>query len=129
MLDVGALGHQGAFVAAEEVDAVVHVGVQEDVGRAEREAAAEGEVLPVASRAEGPKERDRGAGDDAEADGVAGTNQRRGLLDTHLARRHRPILPERSRCANDLAVSESFVIDVWSDVVCPFCYLGSRQLA
>jgi predicted DsbA family dithiol-disulfide isomerase len=26
-------------------------------------------------------------------------------------------------------VSDSFVIDVWSDVVCPFCYLGSRQLA
>lgn len=24
---------------------------------------------------------------------------------------------------------ESFVIDIWSDVVCPFCYLGSRQLA
>jgi predicted DsbA family dithiol-disulfide isomerase len=26
-------------------------------------------------------------------------------------------------------VSESFVIDIWSDVVCPFCYLGTRQLA
>jgi predicted DsbA family dithiol-disulfide isomerase len=26
-------------------------------------------------------------------------------------------------------VSDSLVIDVWSDVVCPFCYLGSRQLA
>ncbi len=26
-------------------------------------------------------------------------------------------------------MSGSFVIDVWSDVVCPFCYLGSRQLA
>jgi predicted DsbA family dithiol-disulfide isomerase len=25
-------------------------------------------------------------------------------------------------------MSESFVIDLWSDVVCPFCYLGSRQL-
>ena len=24
---------------------------------------------------------------------------------------------------------ETFFIDVWSDVVCPFCYLGSRQLA
>ena len=24
---------------------------------------------------------------------------------------------------------DSLVIDVWSDVVCPFCYLGSRQLA
>jgi predicted DsbA family dithiol-disulfide isomerase len=24
---------------------------------------------------------------------------------------------------------ESLVIDVWSDVVCPFCYLGRRQLA
>ena len=24
---------------------------------------------------------------------------------------------------------DSFVIDVWSDVVCPFCYLGSRQLS
>ena len=23
----------------------------------------------------------------------------------------------------------SFVVDVWSDVVCPFCYLGSRQLS
>jgi len=26
-------------------------------------------------------------------------------------------------------VSEDFVIDIWSDVVCPFCYLGTRQLA
>ncbi len=26
-------------------------------------------------------------------------------------------------------MSETFVIDIWSDVVCPFCYLGSRQLA
>jgi len=25
-------------------------------------------------------------------------------------------------------MSESLVIDVWSDVVCPFCYLGTRQL-
>jgi predicted DsbA family dithiol-disulfide isomerase len=26
-------------------------------------------------------------------------------------------------------MDESFVIDLWSDVVCPFCYLGTRQLA
>jgi protein disulfide-isomerase len=26
-------------------------------------------------------------------------------------------------------MNESLLIDVWSDVVCPFCYLGSRQLA
>jgi predicted DsbA family dithiol-disulfide isomerase len=26
-------------------------------------------------------------------------------------------------------MSETLVIDVWSDVVCPFCYLGARQLA
>ncbi len=26
-------------------------------------------------------------------------------------------------------MSESFVIDVWADVVCPFCYLATRQLA
>ena len=25
-------------------------------------------------------------------------------------------------------VSDDFIIDIWSDVVCPFCYLGSRQL-
>jgi len=25
-------------------------------------------------------------------------------------------------------MDESFVIDLWSDVVCPFCYLGTRQL-
>jgi predicted DsbA family dithiol-disulfide isomerase len=25
-------------------------------------------------------------------------------------------------------MSETLVIDVWSDVVCPFCYLGTRQL-
>jgi predicted DsbA family dithiol-disulfide isomerase len=30
---------------------------------------------------------------------------------------------------NDLTVSAPFSIDLWSDVVCPFCYLGSRQLA
>jgi predicted DsbA family dithiol-disulfide isomerase len=30
---------------------------------------------------------------------------------------------------NDLAVTNTFSIDIWSDVVCPFCYLGSRQLA
>jgi len=26
-------------------------------------------------------------------------------------------------------MSDPFVIDIWSDVVCPFCYLGTRQLA
>jgi predicted DsbA family dithiol-disulfide isomerase len=26
-------------------------------------------------------------------------------------------------------MTATFPIDVWSDVVCPFCYLGSRQLA
>jgi predicted DsbA family dithiol-disulfide isomerase len=25
-------------------------------------------------------------------------------------------------------MNETFVIDLWSDVVCPFCYLGTRQL-
>jgi predicted DsbA family dithiol-disulfide isomerase len=25
-------------------------------------------------------------------------------------------------------MGEAFVIDIWSDVVCPFCYLGTRQL-
>ncbi len=29
---------------------------------------------------------------------------------------------------HDGRVSPALVIDVWSDVVCPFCYLGSRQL-
>lgn len=32
------------------------------------------------------------------------------------------------RLCDDLGVSANFVIDVWSDVVCPFCYLGARQL-
>ena len=26
-------------------------------------------------------------------------------------------------------MAERFSIDIWSDVVCPFCYLGSRQLS
>lgn len=30
---------------------------------------------------------------------------------------------------HDCLVSDTFEIDVWSDVVCPFCYLGTRQLA
>jgi predicted DsbA family dithiol-disulfide isomerase len=30
---------------------------------------------------------------------------------------------------HDYEVSETFFVDVWSDVVCPFCYLGIRQLA
>ena len=30
---------------------------------------------------------------------------------------------------HDYEVSETFLVDVWSDVVCPFCYLGIRQLA
>ncbi len=34
-----------------------------------------------------------------------------------------------SQLCDDLAVEEHFVIDLWSDVVCPFCYLGTRQLA
>ncbi len=29
---------------------------------------------------------------------------------------------------HDSRVPDSLVIDLWSDVVCPFCYLGSRQL-
>lgn len=30
---------------------------------------------------------------------------------------------------HDCHMSETFVIDVWSDVVCPFCYLGTSQLS
>jgi predicted DsbA family dithiol-disulfide isomerase len=30
---------------------------------------------------------------------------------------------------HDCHMSETFVIDVWSDVVCPFCYLGQHQLS
>lgn len=30
---------------------------------------------------------------------------------------------------HDWSVDETFYVDVWSDVVCPFCYLGARQLA
>jgi predicted DsbA family dithiol-disulfide isomerase len=30
---------------------------------------------------------------------------------------------------HDCHMSESFVVDVWSDVVCPFCYLGHKQLS
>jgi predicted DsbA family dithiol-disulfide isomerase len=26
-------------------------------------------------------------------------------------------------------MTDTFFVDVWSDVVCPFCYLGTRQLA
>jgi predicted DsbA family dithiol-disulfide isomerase len=26
-------------------------------------------------------------------------------------------------------VNETFIVDVWNDVVCPFCYLGTRQLS
>jgi predicted DsbA family dithiol-disulfide isomerase len=29
---------------------------------------------------------------------------------------------------DDLAVVTPFSIDLWSDVICPYCYLGSRQL-
>ncbi len=29
---------------------------------------------------------------------------------------------------HDCSMSERLVIDLWSDIVCPFCYLGSRQL-
>lgn len=34
-----------------------------------------------------------------------------------------------TKLCHDLAVAETISIDIWSDVVCPFCYLGSRQLA
>jgi predicted DsbA family dithiol-disulfide isomerase len=29
---------------------------------------------------------------------------------------------------HDYLMNEPLVIDIWSDVVCPFCYLGARQL-
>ena len=32
------------------------------------------------------------------------------------------------RLCDDLRMSATFIIDLWSDVVCPFCYLGTRQL-
>ncbi len=33
-----------------------------------------------------------------------------------------------TRLWHDKCVTQSFFVDVWSDVVCPFCYLGTRQL-
>jgi len=99
VLDVGAPGHQGPFVPAKEIHAVVHVGMEKDVRGAKRQTAAEGEVLPVTAFSKRPKERDRRAGDDAEADRVARSYERRGLLDGHLARFHRTILHEPTHCA------------------------------
>jgi predicted DsbA family dithiol-disulfide isomerase len=37
--------------------------------------------------------------------------------------------PGSSNLCHHLAMGNYLRIDVWSDVVCPFCYLGSRQLA
>ncbi len=98
-LDVGALQHQRSFIATEEADAVVDVGMEEDIRRRQRQTTAEREVLPIVALSECPKERYRRTGDDAEADRVTGTNERRGLLDGHLARAHPPILPDRELCA------------------------------
>ncbi len=43
------------------------------------------------------------------------------------SRNHATILPHAHVC-HDGVVPDSITIDLWSDVVCPFCYLGSRQL-
>ena len=79
--------------------------------------------------AQRPEQRDGRAGDDAEADGVTGTDERRGLFDTQFSCFIAYILHDHDALCDDLGMSETFVIDVWSDVVCPFCYLGTRQLA
>jgi predicted DsbA family dithiol-disulfide isomerase len=36
--------------------------------------------------------------------------------------------PTSADLCHDLVVATSLSVDVWSDVICPFCYLGSRQL-
>jgi len=36
--------------------------------------------------------------------------------------------PRAFGLCHDCLVDETFFIDIWSDVVCPFCYLGTRQL-
>jgi predicted DsbA family dithiol-disulfide isomerase len=41
---------------------------------------------------------------------------------------HLAILSRRVLC-HDISMTDSLSVDVWADVVCPFCYLGSQQLA
>jgi predicted DsbA family dithiol-disulfide isomerase len=41
---------------------------------------------------------------------------------------HLDILSRDGVC-DDIHVSDALSIDLWADVVCPFCYLGSQQLA
>ena len=35
--------------------------------------------------------------------------------------------PEEGFVCHHVKVPRLFFVDIWSDVVCPFCYLGSRQ--
>ncbi len=46
----------------------------------------------------------------------------------HCARRHRSIASKMPSLCHDGSMSSEIFVDVWSDVVCPFCYLGYRQL-
>lgn len=47
---------------------------------------------------------------------------------TGVGGRHLTILSRPVLC-DDIFMSDSLSVDVWADVVCPFCYLGSQQLA
>src|ERR1035437_9930130 len=49
-------------------------------------------------------------------------------LSRHWAATSKQIIVGLGLC-HDLRVNDTSFVDVWSDVVCPFCYLGSRMFA
>lgn len=67
-------------------------------------------------------------GTETQPDNVIRPQQRDGFFQGAFASRHPNSLPATRGSVSRWSVAYELTVDVWSDVVCPFCYLGHAQL-
>lgn len=107
----------------------MHVRVGEDFKKSQDERTADGEICPVLPFAHRLQNAVRVGGTEAQAHRVFRSQQCGGLLGGNFSSGHTSILPVSVMgYATMVGMSDTFTIDIWSDIVCPFCYLGKKQL-
>jgi predicted DsbA family dithiol-disulfide isomerase len=114
----------------KESTAIGNAGVHEHAVEAKEQGATELEVFPVISIAQGVQES-RGIGrSQSESDGVDPAHERGCIIEgKRLGSHHYSLAHFDDYVGRKISmVGGTMRIDIWSDVACPWCYIGKREL-